>query len=235
MGSQPAAAPGPWRCNGAVRRPGDVTERLQRVGRYPSGVTNERSNFDPDALPAPVTGVARGGQGTGTALDDTQLYDVSDFTAASIAPAMPHPAPEPAFEHAAVEQIAAEQPSVEQPPPVVVPVSRAAPRATTARRASSDRKPRVGAPVAGLVGFAIAAGLAILVGASLGGMTIPGGAANGEATPRATGSTAPAATQANEGSGGTDGGGTDGGGGDGKWKGNGNGGNGKGNGNGNDD
>lgn len=165
-------------------------------------MTNDEQQPDPAALPAPVTGVARGGQGTGTALDDTQVYDVAEFTPAPLTPEAPPPAPQPA--------------------PVIAPVAQPAPRAVTRRRASSDRRPRVGVPLAGVVGFAIAAGLAILIGASLGGITAPGGAANGDATPGATATGAPAATEATDGDGG--------GGGDGDGKGCGNGkGKGKGN------
>ena len=178
-------------------------------------VTNDDRSLEPTALPAPVTGVARAGQGTGTALDDTQVYDVADFTAASAAaeavardPGMPNEAPQPA---PPVEPA----PSVE--PAAVAPVPRAAPQRATRPRTSTDRKPRVASPVAGLVGFAIAAGLAILIGASLGGFSIPGGAANVEATPRATATSVPAATEKADGGG----------------EGNGKGGNGKGNGNGN--
>ena len=160
-------------------------------------MTNDDQPIERAPLPAPVTGVARAGQGTGTALDDTQVYDVADFTAASAAaeaaalePEMPNEAPEPS-------------PPVE--PAVVAPVPRAAPQRATRPRTSTDRKPRVAAPVAGLVGFAIAAGRAILIGASLGGMDISGGAADDHPTPGATSTSAPAATEANNEEGGGNG------------------------------
>lgn len=146
-------------------------------------MTSERSTFDPDALPAPVTGVARGGRGTGTALDDTQVYDVAEFTAAS-GEAADASQPPPV--------VAAEQ---RAPAPVVAPVRQSAPRVAAGRRTSDDRKPRVGAPVAGFVGFALAAGLAILLGASLGGNSAPG-AANGDATFAAPATDVPAETEA---------------------------------------
>ena len=162
-------------------------------------MTNHDEPIEQTPLPAPVTGVARAGQGTGTALDDTQVYDVADFTAASAA-----------AEAAAIEpDLPVEAPEPARPiePAVVAPVVPAVQRATRPRT-STDRKPRVGAPVAGLVGFAIAAALAILIGASLGGTTVPGGAAIDDATPGATSTAAPVATEAikDEGGGGGKGG-----------------------------
>jgi hypothetical protein len=66
-------------------------------------MTRRRSRPRSDGLPAPVTGVASGSQGTGTALDDTQVYDSAEL--ASIARAaievqveddgQPEPAPRP--------------------------------------------------------------------------------------------------------------------------------------------
>jgi len=148
-----------------------------------AGVTHDDGRPEPTAVPGSVTGVARGGHGTGTALDDTQVYDVSAFVVPPPAAAAADPKPEPVHE----------DPEPALPAPAVVPVPRSTAQPVASRRDTAHRRPRFGAPAAGLVGFALAAGLAIVVGATLGGNTP--GSANGEATPGAPVTAVPAETE----------------------------------------
>lgn len=219
-------------------------------------MSNDQQPTESVPLPAPVTGVARGGQGTGTALDDTQLYDVSDFSpvpgAASAgsarAAAQPVPpgsaiAPAPAIAvQPAMRSSAPVEPRRDTPEPVVaasvVTAASSAPNARVASRAPTTSSRRVGVPIAGLAGFALAAGLAVLIGVFLGGVPMPDGAATGgetvaptEAVPAAT--VVPAPDNGNVGGAGGNGNGN-GNGNNGNGNGNGNNGNGNGNGNGND-
>lgn len=158
-----------------------------------ASVTNDERRLDAaSAHPASVTGVARGGQGTGTALDDTQVYNVADLTAAPIEPAGSQVARESAPEPMVAEAV----PVSPEPPAPAAPVPPSTPRVATRRRTPSEGTSRTRTPVAGLIGVAIAAVLAILVGASLGGMDV-GGGANGDAT-LATATQVPAETEAKD-------------------------------------
>lgn len=194
-------------------------------------MTSDQKAPESTPLPAPVTGVARGGHGTGTALDDTQLYDVSDFTPIPPTPPAPAAQPAPVQSHRAAAAPVAVPPAAAAPivaAPVASPgpATRAPSRATT-----SSRRRRVGTPVVGLAGFALAAGLAILIGLALGGVPMPDGAAAGGETTAPT-LAAPAETEPPD----PDPDDYDGGGsGNGNGNGNGNNGNGNGRGNGNND
>lgn len=161
----------------------------------------------------PVTGVAKGSEGTGTALDDTQEYDVTTFMAPAAVvdddPVVDDPVAEEAAPASAPHAVEAAAPMP------VAPI----------RQRRVDRRRPAGIPLAikaGLLTAAIA--LAVVFGASLashsaGDETIGG-------LPLASPSATTAPTEGDEGDGGDEGGGEEGG------KGNGNGcGNGKGNGN----
>ncbi|HUG29257.1 MAG TPA: hypothetical protein VMQ65_01915 [Candidatus Limnocylindria bacterium] len=175
-------------------------------------MTNDQRPTESTPLPAPVTGVARSGHGTGTALDDTQLYDFADLS-----PVLPAAAAQSAA-------VAAAQPLPPQSAVVTGPEVASEPEPPRSRTKSTSRTRRVGAPVAGLAGFALAAGLAILIGVVLGGVPMPDGAAAGGETASPTKAppaetAAPAPDNGNDGGNGGSGGN------------NGNGNNGRGNGN----
>ena len=101
--------------------------------------------------PGAITGVARGGLGTGTALDDTQVYDVADFAtpgpaAAPAAVPAAATAPEPAVRSATPR--AARRP--EQPRPAPAPDRPVAePVRAVVRERPNRHRPRV--PQAGLI------------------------------------------------------------------------------------
>jgi hypothetical protein len=112
-------------------------------------------------LPAPVTGIARGSEGTATNLDDTQVYDVSTFDV----PAEPEP-----IDHAPLDDEPIVGKPVVAPPIVAAPVATApagsmvrAPRPVASRTGRGTELPL--AIRAGLITAVIA--LAVLFGASL--------------------------------------------------------------------
>ena len=120
-----------------------------------------------DDLPKPVTGVAGGSEGTGTALDDTQLYDVSTFTpieagrSEPVAGSEPVAVPEPVEDSEVVGRAQRRTTAAASAPAPVRPARRA-----SVRQPSTSRTIPL-AIKAGLITAALA--LAVLVGASLAG------------------------------------------------------------------
>lgn len=125
---------------------------------------------------APVTGVARGGLGTATNLDDTQVYALDDLR--DPLPAAPQQEPEVEPE---ARPVADRSP---EPRAQVAPARRpiAAPAAVAAA-ASSRPQRSVGRPILGIAGVIAAVALAVVVGSSVLANRDGGGLGAGQSLP----------------------------------------------------
>lgn len=143
---------------GDRREPGVGPDGPSRDTAYGCRVTTQSPGTDSSdgELPRPVTGVARGGLGTATNLDDTQVYaldELRDPQAAQPEPELPFestPEPEPPARVA--------QPARPTPAP-------AAPVATAADTMARPGRSR-GNPIVGVAAVVAAVALLVVVGSS---------------------------------------------------------------------